>query len=402
MKFCYTYRYLLILAVFNFQACNPDDEINLDSEFVQFYRQGTAVDMLKAGDGGFLLAAQDSDRGTPLNNTLLMKVDHAGDLEWERKIDDFRVKDLLLSSLANEEYILLGDSDNADPNDLVIMHYDKSGNKTKEFKPDLGVIGQNRSTGALHAIQMTYDPSDGSTLITGGSDDINGLIKPFIFKLNQDQSIPWIYELGNEDPDANVVLNQSLVVADGRIILAFNIDPQGNSDSFIRMSSLNSSTGQEFSLNTITDRGDMVVNDIIETSFGFALTGAGPSFFSPQELRLIFLDKDAQVMENLFGNPLGFSEGNTLSPTADGGFVVAGSIRAFNNNDFVMLKMDQSGAPVWDDERVLGGETGDDISKKVLEVEDGDGYILFGTSEIFSAISRITLIKTNRDGLLYE
>jgi len=63
--------------------------------------------------------------------------------------------------------------------------------------------------------------------------------------------------------------------------------------------------------------------------------------------------------------------------------------------------MNQCGAPVWGDERVLGGETGDDISKKVLEVEDGDGYVIFGTSWIFTK-SRITLIKTNREGLLYD
>ena len=73
------YHSVLFFALLVLTACSTDHEIILDSEFIKYYSEGTAVDMLLAGDDGFLLAAQGFN-----TNSILMKVDRTGDLGWGR------------------------------------------------------------------------------------------------------------------------------------------------------------------------------------------------------------------------------------------------------------------------------------------------------------------------------
>ncbi len=297
---------------------------------------------------------------------------------------------------SGEEYVLLGDYPGIGANDISIRYVDRSG-VTASYRPDLGALGATRNTSDFFAVQMTFDPTDGNLIVVGESGDINGRTKPFIFKVDG-QKVSWLYELGKDDPDADVQIAHSLIMDDGAAIVAYNVhDDLSEISAFVRIVSINMNTGQESSLSAITQLGDLFASEMIATSSGFAFTGASVFFTGSQKLHITLLDANAQITNS--DVEIDKSVGSSIANTFDGGFVIGGSIRNFNNNDFLLLKTDPDGRLEWDEERVLGGESADETSK-VLEVDNG--YLLFGTSWIENTLARPTLIKTNRSGLLYE
>ena len=390
MKTVYTSFALFILLWAT--SCNNSEEITPTSEFVKYFVEGVAVDMVQTGDNGFAMVLTGKT-----DNSFLIKTSTIGIQEWRNEIADFHVKDVLNSSSDNE-FVVLGDFDNFGADDISIRIIDLGG-EIAAFHPDLSSIAQSRGVSDMIALQMTID-LDGSLIVVGESNDQNGLLKPFIFKV-EGNVIKWIYELGKNDPGAHVHFAPSLLIDNSEVIVAYTINDALGEDAFVRVVSINQVTGAETNLSTITDFGDLIVNEMISTPSGFAFLGSRAFFSGSSQLSITLLDGNAQVIDKPV-NIISSSIGSAIANTSDGGFIIAGSIREFNDNDFLLLKTDQAGIPTWEDPRVMGGESGDDISVKVLEVEDGGGYVLFGTSWIKNAKARPTLIKTNKYGLLYK
>ncbi len=115
---------------------------------------------------------------------------------------------------------------------------------------------------------------------------------------------------------------------------------------------------------------------------------------------------DGSVNESLNENNKNSSlvqdQGITLTATADGGFLIAGTTSTTadgrwgnGGKDIYLIKMDGLGNMIWN--KFLGG-SGDDIPSDILQTTDG-GFIIAGTSTL-AGQSSMFLIKTNTLGEL--
>lgn len=97
-----------------------------------------------------------------------------------------------------------------------------------------------------------------------------------------------------------------------------------------------------------------------------------------------------------YGGP-DLDSANYVAPTADGGYVLAGSTRNYTNrpDDFWLVKTDSQGSMQWN--KTYGG-TGEESATCVLQTSDG-GYALVGsTSSVGSGSSDFWLVKTDSYG----
>ena len=89
-------------------------------------------------------------------------------------------------------------------------------------------------------------------------------------------------------------------------------------------------------------------------------------------------------------------QGETLTSTKDGGYVLAGATQIGNEaRDIYLVKVSATGDIIWN--RILGG-IGDEMVSSVREEEDGS-LVLCGTNNL-SGLSSIFIIKTDSNGEL--
>jgi hypothetical protein len=91
-------------------------------------------------------------------------------------------------------------------------------------------------------------------------------------------------------------------------------------------------------------------------------------------------------------------EGNAITGTSDGGFVIAGSLTSTPTigngaKDIVLIKLDAFGNLVWN--KLIGGSGDEDVSS-IRETSDGS-LLISGTNTV-NGLATIFLIKTNRNG----
>jgi hypothetical protein len=93
-------------------------------------------------------------------------------------------------------------------------------------------------------------------------------------------------------------------------------------------------------------------------------------------------------------------EGEALTSTSDGGFVLAGSMETIpskgnGNKDIFLVKVDAFGNPVWN--KTIGG-SGNEVVSSIKETPDG-GLLICGTNTL-GGTSIAFLIKTDKNGEL--
>jgi len=385
--------FLLIVSLI--VSCTGDVKIEPREQFIKFYAEAEAVGFLRDGDDFVLIG-----RGS--NNSFISKIDENGILKWEKNIPGFEVQDLIENTGSFPgKYVIVGHSAIVGANDINVVFLLENGVNATFKVPNLETLESSRCTSEFTASRILIDPSDGGVLVLGVSDDCTGLKKPFILKII-DFSTVWIEELGSEDPLNNISVVKSIVLDGSEILLIYNVSssPGGNANNFIRIAGFNLQTRQETSLSIIADGNNIIAGDIIATDNGYAVIGTDKTF-SNNPRRLFFkLDQNGQLVEDSFRRGINSSEGSSLFQTMDRGFITGGTVKTFTQEDFLIMKMNDSGNPDWKDPVILGGEETNEFGAMVYELENG-AIMVFGTSEIFGK-PRMTIIKTNSSGMLYN
>jgi hypothetical protein len=142
-------------------------------------------------------------------------------------------------------------------------------------------------------------------------------------------------------------------------------------------------------------------NSVIQSADGgFVITGfAEGSGLRAGEFWLIKTDGNGnKLWDKTFGGA-GTSPGNSIIQSADGGFVIIGSIVSYGpnniNGDVWLMKTDSNGNKLWD--KTFGGAASD-VGYSVIQTTDG-GFVIVGDTRSFGAGSGdVWLIKTDGNG----
>jgi hypothetical protein len=103
-----------------------------------------------------------------------------------------------------------------------------------------------------------------------------------------------------------------------------------------------------------------------------------------------------ETWDKTFGGP-GLDYGYSVRQTADGGYIIAGSTTSYGSgsDDVWLIKADASGSKIWD--KTFGGAN-DDAGLAVQQTSDG-GYIITGYTGASGSVPRdLWLIRTDASG----
>jgi hypothetical protein len=140
--------------------------------------------------------------------------------------------------------------------------------------------------------------------------------------------------------------------------------------------------------------------DICRYGFGFAVVGSTnqKSSGTASDLDILFKVLAEDGTELLSKSIEGFSDtdlGNSIS-SVRGGIAILGTVRTSGQDDYFLTKFDGFGNQVWNEPRVFGNRTKNDIGASVRQMSDGSLLIL-GTTE-FGNVSTIMLMKADSEG----
>lgn len=429
--------YLPALMTLLFAGCNnlEDAELTKRSSFIRFYEGANsyiAAEAKQSPDGGYILTGTIRvDGDNPFNKILVIKTDVFGQKVWEKTFEGGQASSLILS---DNRYIVVGDSIeyNPDTNELAdlvntssrIIQIDLSGNVVSDhsFKRmnNVTVNGEDRSihidyhtTGATRA---------GDNLITLGTFKRPGSPQKAVISSFNPTSMDTLWTKDYDYINRDYVNTRSLFYDNGKILWGASITESINafSRSYVAIPVVqeNSTFTNSNYFGQNVDQLFLTISDLKPSFFGYAAIGThSSSDGTKSNMFFIQVDRQGNFMESTriyfdAGTP-GFvtddgsvstvqDAGLALTPTHDGGFVLAGTTtnQIYGGNDVWLIKVDVAGTVQWS--RTLGGRS----SESVMSIEETKdrGLIICGTltdgSNEIGGLSSIFLIKTDANGEL--
>lgn len=206
----------------------------------------------------------------------------------------------------------------------------------------------------------------------------------------------------------NIIWASSITNLFGRSYAAFPVVTPGSTFTNNRL------IGENDDINNI------VVSDIQKNNFGFGAIGtnytissgtitANNNFFFARLANdgniiansIKYYDGGAEVTTTDLSNSQVEDAGLALSPTQDGGYLLAGylesqvtpTVRGNGGKDVLLIKVDPFGNVQWS--KNFGG-SGDEVVNSAIQAEDG-GYIVTGTSTI-QGFASMFVMKVNANG----
>ena len=341
-------------------------------------------------DGGYILAGATRSFGAGNADAYLIKVDALGDTLWTRTLggenDDYGGS---VRQTADGGYIVAGGTQSfgAGNSDLWLIKTDASGDTlwTRTF----GGAGWDGGG----SIEQT---ADGGYIVAGvtnsfgaGSDDV------WLVKTDSFGQSMWAKTFGGTSDDGGSSVHQN---PDGGYIVAgvTNSFGAGSDDAWLIMTdSLGDTLWTRTYGDTFSDEGSSVQPT---ADRGYVLAGSTTSFGAGSyDVYLIKTDANGDTLwTRTFGGTV-WDDGYSVQQTSDGGYVIAGMTRSFGagNHDACLIKTDADGNAVWT--RAFGGDSSD-YGFSLQQTTDR-GYIMVGYTESFGAGGQdVYLIKTDSLG----
>ncbi|BDU26599.1 T9SS type A sorting domain-containing protein [Flavobacterium sp. GSB-24] len=367
---------------------------------------GSGFDMLQSikntSDGGFILAGtsssaksfQKKENCKGLSDFWVIKLNAAGDEQWQRTIGGIGQEELLCAFQTKDGGYILGGSSSSSPNSISTSKFDEKSlitdpyAKSEKSRGNMdywivkldkqGVIEWQKTYGGQYAdlLRSMEQTSDNGYILAGYSNSPisgdktegnKGAGDYWVLKLNDTGEIQWQKAYGADGDDQPYVIHQT---KDGGYIIG------GNSNSSGALSSQGGivGNGTDYWILKLDEEGEVVWSK----TFDFGK-----------------VDILTSLVENNDGTYLIGGHARNSAPRSGGGLMSKAASLIVKEkdgiNDYIALKINDQGEEIWSKTVGSGGE---DILRKLIETRDG-GYLMAGTSNSGSSKDKNSNIGSN-------
>lgn len=378
-------KYMIIfalIAIVNGTASGQFQDLSWFKSYGWIYLD-EGVSLQETPDGGFLIAGYSYKSATGGSDVYLVKVNEAGQLEWEKfyggASDDWAN---CIQKTSDGGYIIAGGTGSFDveESDVYLLKIDSDGE----------LIWQ-RTFGGPASEQASYisQTADGKFIVVGwttsfgaGGEDI------YLVKTDELGNPEWSKTFGDTYNDKAYAVHQT---PDGGFVLAGGTNYFGNSAADAYLVKTNGSGDTLWTLAVGGISADAASSVIEASDSGYIFVGWTMSQGAGQhDLYIGKVNLAGElVWDKTYGGEL-TDVGRSIYQTFDGGYIIAGysSSFGFSNQDVYVIRTDFKGDSLWTD---LVGGSAEDYGWDVKETSDG-GYAIAGWTRSFGMGSKDVLL----------
>jgi len=343
-------------------------------------------------DGGFIVAGDTESSDNGESDVYLIKIDKNGNKIWQKTFGgSYDATADTITPTKDGGFIVAGNTESSGnyegDSDVYLIKIDKNGNK----------IWQKTFGGSDFDYADAITPTkDGGFIVAGYTESIdNGESDVYLIKIDKNGNEIWQKTFGGSDFDYADTITPT---KDGGFIVAGYTESSGNGEGDVYLIKIDKN-GNKIWQKTFGGSDFDVANAITPTKDGgFIVAGDTKSFGNGEkDVYLIKIDKNGnKIWQKTFGGS-DFDEANAITPTKDGGFIVAGDTKSFGNGgyDVYLIKIDKNGNKIW--QKTFGGSYFDK-AYAITPTKDG-GFIVAGDTKSFgNGGYDVYLIKIDKNG----
>ena len=340
-----------------------------------FDQQGSAIQ--QTTDGGFIIAGK---YGYSMPQTILMKTDSLGSLQWEYTYSGINFSHpLTVDQTTDGGYILAGCIDGYN----WLFKVDANG--AQVFSVSFGGLNQ-----AASAVKET---SDGGYIVAGPSNASGWSTSHNIYfiKFDVTGSILWSKNYsGISNDEANSVQQ----TADGGFVFTGATGSFGAGLNDIVVTKTDAIGNITWSKSYGTS-ADELGYSIEQTTDGGYIVAAGNMGY---ECYVLKLDNNGNISWVYKYNGLDGLFNMNIAQTVDGGYIVGGGTGS-TGSDFYLLKLASDGNVIWQKNFGNQGESQFEYGYGTRQTSDG-GFIMVGASDTTGSLdgNSVYLVKTDNTG----
>ena len=343
-----------------------------------------AVMMLE--DGDTVIVGECKSFNAKRSDICVTRLNKEGQTKWRKLLGGKKKeKGIAISRAKDGNLLVLGEGKSFNNNgdqDLYVVKLSLEGNVMweKSFGGDRdeyagGIAGTN----------------DGGVLIVGDTESFSkkGYRDIYIVRLDKNGNELSIKTIGGK---LNDEANSLTRTADGNFMMVGSreVKRSGNADFFLMKLNQN---GQKIWARTLGQAENDVLMAVAPTpDGGIVATGKTRSYNSVQtDLAVMNFNKDGKLIWfKIYGFKY-YDEGNAITMTKDGGYMVAGKTNSMGKGDFdaYILALSSKGELLWSK---LYGESNKDIAHGITRTTDGK-IVVVGESDSYTRSKNFYMIK---------
>jgi hypothetical protein len=368
---------LSLLLLLSFSA----SLVSATVEFTQAYSYGAvaqARSMCQLSDGGYILVGQTQSTSSSPTQALIVRVDSAGSILWNRTYGGTNTSLLLAVGQTTDLGFAVAGTLNITSEKFWLFKIDGSGNMLWE-KTYGGTYNEE-----LYAMAQT---NDGGYLLTGLTTSFDSGSQSDLWMVKTDSSgtAQWTQRYGTGGDDCGYSVVQT---GDGGYALAGQTN-----DHYCWLIKTDSAGlmqwNKTFGSDLLTTRGQKMVetNDLGYAICGYANLIVGGS----NDIYLAKTDSSGNLEWNKTYGGEGQEFGRAIVKSDDGGYVLAGYTETNSSGarDAWLVKTDSNGNMQWN--QTLGG-TAADVANSLVKTSDG-GYAIAGSTDSYGSTRAFFLAK---------
>jgi hypothetical protein len=384
--------FILLILILIAVSCKPTTK----SQWTETYRDQiedlSAVSLLPAPDGGFLLVGTESHYSEPehgdVSRTFAMKTDARGKSMWEKEVNDFQRLRLTFTAFETaDKGLIIFEATRVDEKyNVTATKTDENGNKLwhKIIEAEITALPLNicKNSGGGYFLSCARSSQDISVIEVNENGEV-------IARETLDFSID------------NLGFTIIKCMANGDLIVTGE-QRTGESSSNIYVMRLDNN-GKKLWDRTIGDEGKVESPvDVVGTSDGSIVilgsTSSGTMPRADKNLLIISLGADGtQLWSNEWGSENLVESGNEIVQCQDGGFMIVGEKVIGLLGTVFIMKIDKQGNEIWS-RTFENSENSWSVANAILEV--AEGFLVAGNFGEIKPMTRqrIFLMQIDSEG----